>query len=238
MVPLGGGGVRADGCGPQSAAREYDARRKQRPVGGGGGGEAAAAAVFGARIEDVEAVDGVPVAFAQFVAAVDARGLETEGIFRRAAGAGTVKQLKAAYNARQPVDLEAEYPDPYLAAVLLKAFLRELAEPVVPFALYEAAASVPGIEDPEARLVALRAVLDGLDERRVAVLRALCGLADRVVARSEVNKMTVQNLAIVLGPNLMWPQGDAYGFDSVAHANGFATLLFQHHGALTADEPP
>ena len=35
----------------------------------------------------------------------------------------------------------------------------------------------------------------------------------RLAERSDVNKMSVSNLAIVIGPNLLWPQGDrTYAF--------------------------
>ena len=43
--------------------------------------------------------------------------------------------------------------------------------------------------------------------------RYLMRFLQRLAERSDVNKMSVSNLAIVIGPNLLWPQGDrTYAF--------------------------
>ena len=38
--------------------------------------------------------------------------------------------------------------------------------------------------------------------------RYLIKFLAKLVERSEVNKMTPGNIAIVIGPNLIWPEGD------------------------------
>jgi len=40
------------------------------------------------------------------------------------------------------------------------------------------------------------------------VCRYLMRFLQKLAERSDVNKMSTTNLAIVLGPNLLWPQGD------------------------------
>ena len=39
--------------------------------------------------------------------------------------------------------------------------------------------------------------------------RYLIKFLAKLVERSEVNKMTPGNIAIVIGPNLIWPEGDS-----------------------------
>ena len=70
-------------------------------------------------------------------------GLTTEHIFRRSANILTVKDIQSQINRGNTVDL-ASYGDVHLAAVLLKAFLRELPEPLLTYALYESVIGVQG----------------------------------------------------------------------------------------------
>lgn len=56
----------------------------------------------------------------------------------------TVKQIQALINQGQAVDLNT-YDDFHLAAVLLKAFLRELPEPLLTYALFEHILGIQGI---------------------------------------------------------------------------------------------
>ena len=43
--------------------------------------------------------------------------------------------------------------------------------------------------------------------------------------------MTTQNLAIVFGPNLIWPKGQAT-LSSMGYCNSFALLLLDHYDEL------
>ena len=61
--------------------------------------------------------------------------IEEEGIFRVSGAASEVRALRAAYEARQPgvhVDLSG-VGDPNVVAAVLKAYLKDLPEPVIPF---------------------------------------------------------------------------------------------------------
>lgn len=62
--------------------------------------------------------------------------LDSEGIFRRTANAATLKQVQQRLNNGETVDF-TEFNDVTIAAVTLKTFLRDLAEPILTFELYE-----------------------------------------------------------------------------------------------------
>ena len=62
--------------------------------------------------------------------------LETMGIFRRSANVTEVKQSQAKVNAGDDIIFD-EQTDVHLAAVLLKAFFRELPEPLLTFDVFE-----------------------------------------------------------------------------------------------------
>ena len=74
-------------------------------------------------------------------------GMGIEGIFRRSPSAVLAKQVKLAYNTGDAVDMET-HDDVHLAALLLKSFLRELEEPLIPFDLYDRIMAISGASAP------------------------------------------------------------------------------------------
>jgi hypothetical protein len=70
-------------------------------------------------------------------------GLTTEHIFRRSANVLLVKDIQSQVNRGDLVNLDS-YSDVHLAAVLLKAFLRELPEPLLTYALYDSVLGIQG----------------------------------------------------------------------------------------------
>ncbi|TKS90060.1 Rho GTPase-activating protein 17 [Collichthys lucidus] len=60
------------------------------------------------------------------------------------------------------------------------------------------------VADPDKRLQALWVVCDKLPKNNKTNLRYLVKFLSKLAQDSEVNKMTPSNIAIVLGPNLMW----------------------------------
>uniref|UniRef100_A0A667ZL21 Rho GTPase-activating protein 17 n=1 Tax=Myripristis murdjan TaxID=586833 RepID=A0A667ZL21_9TELE len=120
-------------------------------------------------------------------------GMKEEGLFRIAAGASKLKKLKAALDCSTS-QLEEFYSDPHAVAGALKSYLRELPEPLMTF------------EDTHSdkRLQALWVTCDSLPKTHKANFRYLVKFLAKLAQDSEVNKMTPSNIAIVLGPNLLW----------------------------------
>ncbi|XP_066497898.1 rho GTPase-activating protein 17b isoform X3 [Hoplias malabaricus] len=130
-------------------------------------------------------------------------GMKEEGLFRIAAGASKLKKLKAALDCSTS-QLEEFYSDPHAVAGALKSYLRELPEPLMSFLLYDEWIKASNISDPDKRLQALWVTCDSLPKANKANLRYLVKFLAKLAQESEVNKMTPSNIAIVLGPNLLW----------------------------------
>jgi hypothetical protein len=64
------------------------------------------------------------------------------------------------------------------------------------------------IQSGEARQQALKQVIDKLPEANFDNLRYLIKFLSALSRNQEVNKMTPQNIAIVIAPNLIWSQAD------------------------------
>ncbi|GAA6228669.1 rho GTPase-activating protein 17-like isoform X1 [Lates japonicus] len=130
-------------------------------------------------------------------------GMKEEGLFRIAAGASKLKKLKAALDCSTS-QLEEFYSDPHAVAGALKSYLRELPEPLMTFGLYDEWLHASNVLDSDKRLQALWVTCDRLPKSHKANLRYLVKFLAKLAQDSEVNKMTPSNIAIVLGPNLLW----------------------------------
>uniref|UniRef100_A0A673CH88 Rho GTPase-activating protein 17-like n=1 Tax=Sphaeramia orbicularis TaxID=375764 RepID=A0A673CH88_9TELE len=130
-------------------------------------------------------------------------GMKEEGLFRIAAGASKLKKLKAALDCSTS-QLEEFYSDPHAVAGALKSYLRELPEPLMTFGLYDEWIQASNVSDPDKRLQALWVTCDHLPKPHKVNFRYLVKFLAKLAQDSEINKMTPSNIAIVLGPNLLW----------------------------------
>ncbi|XP_044034541.1 rho GTPase-activating protein 17a isoform X4 [Siniperca chuatsi] len=130
-------------------------------------------------------------------------GMKEEGLLRIAAGASKLKKLKAALDCSTS-QLEEFYSDPHAVAGALKSYLRELPEPLMTYQLYDDWIQASSVSDSDKRLQALWVVCDKLPKNNKTNLRYLVKFLAKLAQDSEVNKMTPSNIAIVLGPNLLW----------------------------------
>ncbi|XP_028267988.1 rho GTPase-activating protein 17b isoform X2 [Parambassis ranga] len=134
-------------------------------------------------------------------------GMKEEGLFRIAAGASKLKKLKAALDCSTS-QLEDFYSDPHAVAGALKSYLRELPEPLMTFGLYDEWLQASNVSDPDKRLQALWVTCDRLPKTHKSNLRYLVKFLAKLAQDSDVNKMTPSNIAIVLGPNLLWAKAE------------------------------
>ncbi|KAM8837942.1 rho GTPase-activating protein 17a isoform 2-T2 [Spinachia spinachia] len=158
-------------------------------------------------------------------------GMKEEGLLRIAAGASKLKKLKAALDCSTS-QLEEFYSDPHAVAGALKSYLRELPEPLMTYQLYDEWIQASSVSDPDKRLQALWVVCDSLPKNNKANLRYLVKFLAKLAQDSEVNKMTPSNLAIVLGPNLMWTKTEGSLAEMAAatsvHVVAIVEPLIQH----------
>ncbi|XP_034049606.1 SH3 domain-binding protein 1 [Thalassophryne amazonica] len=143
-----------------------------------------------------------------------ATGLREEGLFRLAAAASVVKRLKTCLD-HGTVDHSEFSMDPHAVAGALKCYLRELPEPLMTFDLYDDWVKAAGEKDVSDKLDQFRVLLKKMPPENYNNLRYLVQFLSLLTEQQAVNKMTATNIAIVLGPNLLWPraEGEAAMFD-------------------------
>ncbi|XP_077602561.1 rho GTPase-activating protein 22 isoform X1 [Crocuta crocuta] len=190
------------------------------PLGGG---------IFGQRLEDTvhhERKYGprlAPLLVEQCVDFIRERGLSEEGLFRMPGQANLVRDLQDSFDCGEKPLFDST-TDVHTVASLLKLYLRELPEPVVPFARYEDFLSCAQLltKDEGEGTLELAKQVSSLPLANYNLLRYICKFLDEVQSHSNVNKMSVQNLATVFGPNILRPQLE----DPVTIMEG--TSLVQH----------
>ncbi|XP_021072386.1 SH3 domain-binding protein 1 isoform X2 [Mus pahari] len=165
-------------------------------------------------------------------------GMQEEGLFRLAAGASVLKRLKQTM-ASDPHSLEEFCSDPHAVAGALKSYLRELPEPLMTSDLYDDWMRAASLKEPGARLEALHDVCSRLPQENFNNLRYLMKFLALLAEEQDVNKMTPSNIAIVLGPNLLWPpekEGDQAQLDAASVSSiqvvGVVEALIQNAGTL------
>ncbi|XP_051036345.1 rho GTPase-activating protein 44 isoform X4 [Phodopus roborovskii] len=164
---------------------------------------------FGKPLEEHLMISGREIAFPieACVTMLLECGMQEEGLFRVAPSASKLKKLKAALDCCV-VDVQEYSADPHAIAGALKSYLRELPEPLMTFELYEEWIQASNIQDQDKRLQALWNACEKLPKANHNNIRYLIKFLSKLSEYQDVNKMTPSNMAIVLGPNLLWPQSE------------------------------
>ncbi|XP_028842511.1 rho GTPase-activating protein 44 isoform X7 [Denticeps clupeoides] len=134
-------------------------------------------------------------------------GMQEEGLFRVAPSASKLKKLKASLDCGV-LDVPEYSADPHAIAGALKSYLRELPEPLMTFELYEEWIQASNIQDMDKRLQALLSSCEKLPADNLNNFRYLIKFLSKLTEYQDSNKMTPGNIAIVLGPNLLWTHSE------------------------------
>ena len=92
--------------------------------------------------------------------------------------------------------------DPPVVASLLKLFLRELPDPVLTQKLIPNFEEVSKRKVPLQRLEGLRGLLQELPEPNLRLIQWVFVHMGHVIKKEKLNKMTLQNVSIVLSPTM------------------------------------
>ncbi|GFY51721.1 rho GTPase-activating protein 44 [Trichonephila inaurata madagascariensis] len=131
-------------------------------------------------------------------------GILEEGLLRVAGSASKLKKIKSAFDAGIELDLIEYIRDPHAVSGALKSYLRELPEPLLTNVLYEEWMNAAKLTDFESKLQALWQVLHKLPMANFKNLRYVVKFLSKVLENVDINKMSSQNIAIVMAPNLIW----------------------------------
>uniref|UniRef100_A0A665VWP1 Rho GTPase-activating protein 44 n=1 Tax=Echeneis naucrates TaxID=173247 RepID=A0A665VWP1_ECHNA len=164
---------------------------------------------YGKPLEEHLALSGRDIAFPieACVTMLLECGMQEEGLFRIAPSASKLKKLKASLDCGV-LDVQEYSADPHAIAGALKSYLRELPEPLMTFELYNNWIQASNIQDQDRRLQALLNACEKLPPSNNNNFKYLIKFLSKLTEYQDVNKMTPGNIAIVLGPNLLWTHNE------------------------------
>ncbi|KAM9439456.1 rho GTPase-activating protein 45 isoform 2-T2 [Clarias gariepinus] len=172
--------------------------------------------------------EGVPFIIKKCIQEIEKRALRMKGIYRVNGVKTRVEKLCQAFeNGKELVELSQA--SPHDISNVLKLYLRQLPEPIMPFRMYNELMGLAkeslhsdgsdGVKGPEVldqgeqtdpkvvHLVEkLRELLKDLPPGKTATLKYIVRHLHRVAELEEDNKMSFSNLGIVFGPTLMRPK--------------------------------
>ncbi|XP_067344375.1 rho GTPase-activating protein 44-like isoform X8 [Channa argus] len=164
---------------------------------------------YGKPLEEHLALSGRDIAFPieACVTMLLECGMQEEGLFRIAPSASKLKKLKASLDCGV-LDVQEYSADPHAIAGALKSYLRELPEPLMTFEHYNDWIQASNIQDQDKRLQALLNACEKLPPANNNNFKYLIKFLSKLTEYQDVNKMTPGNIAIVLGPNLLWTHNE------------------------------
>ncbi|NWU87102.1 RHG25 protein, partial [Onychorhynchus coronatus] len=169
--------------------------------------------VFGQRLAETMAYEQkfgqpqVPILVQKCAEFIREHGLSEEGIFRLPGQDNLVKQLRDAFDAGERPSFDRD-TDVHTVASLFKLYLRELPEPVVPWTQYEdflLCGQALDADETKGHQELLKQ-LSLLPRDNYNLLSYICRFLHEIQLNSNVNKMSVENLATVIGVNLIRPK--------------------------------
>lgn len=167
-------------------------------------------------------------------------GIDQEGIFRISPVASELQMYRDYFDTGVEIDLQGT--NPHCVAGLIKCWLRELPDPIIPVDLYpQFIKAVSDTKDKELKVERVFGLVESLPLECLRVLAYIAFLAKAVVSHHFLNRMTNTAVSIVLGPCLMRPsleeEGDSLNplqqLRETPLVNEIAEIFFDHSERLT-----
>lgn len=152
------------------------------------------------------------------------KGLYEEGLLRVGCAGSKLRRFRSAIDANVIVPpFPAEYQDVHVIAGVLKSYLRDLPDPLLTYQLYNDFVSAAQRPTEDKRKKAILNAVNQLPTGHYLNLRYLTKFLSILAAKQQHNKMSSQNIAIVMSPNLLWPP-DSIETDYVQKVNSAAAI--------------
>lgn len=136
-----------------------------------------------------------------------ASGLDSLGIFRMVGNRRKVKEAQEQYDRGHNITLT----DPYVAASLLKLFLRELPEPIIPATHYQPFMDLKKSASYSQLLLDMRRLFASIPSSNRDLLADVLETLHRVANNEQINMMNAKNLATTIAPSLVIPREMSLG---------------------------
>ncbi|XP_048387735.1 rho GTPase-activating protein 18 isoform X1 [Stegostoma tigrinum] len=177
--------------------------------------------------QDQKKVPGtkVPLILQKLIAHIEEEGLNTEGILRIPGLASRIKSLRDELEAKfYEKTFNWENVRQHDAASILKLFIRELPHPLVTLEHLDAFLAVQNLAHRKHQLQALNLLVLLLPDQNRDTLKSLLEFLQRLIDNKESNRMTLNNVSVIMAPNLFMFKG-CCSKTQLAMAAGTSTIM-------------
>ncbi|XP_054983819.1 rho GTPase-activating protein 28 isoform X2 [Sorex araneus] len=169
----------------------------------------------------------VPLVLQKFFEKVEESGLESEGIFRLSGCTAKVKQYREELDAKFNADkFKWDKMCHREAAVMLKAFFRELPTSLFPVEYIPAFITLmergPHIK---VQFQALHLMVMALPDANRDTAQALMTFFNKVIANESKNRMSLWNISTIMAPNLFFSRSKHSDYEELLLANTAAHII-------------
>ncbi|KAJ3439823.1 rho/rac/cdc gtpase-activating protein [Anaeramoeba flamelloides] len=182
----------------------------------------------GSKIVDVPPIVTMSMEF------IEKYGLKTRGIYRISGSIMNVQNLVQQFDSTDEVNLLEFTKSATDVTSLLKQYFRDLSEPLLTYSLYSTFVKIHNMKYIWEQLPKLKLLLKCLPKPNYETIKVLSKHIHFVSLQSHVTKMPIDNLALLMGPNLLKnPKSDMESMINDTKIQcGIATLLFEHYEYL------
>ncbi|XP_055524820.1 uncharacterized protein LOC129718254 isoform X4 [Wyeomyia smithii] len=181
----------------------------------------------------------VPLLLAKCTGIVETRGLGVTGIYRIPGNTAAISQLTEQVNrGMDEVTLkDPKWEDVNVVSSLLKSFIRNLPEPLLPNELYHSFICADKLSG-QARLIELKQLLKRIPTYNYETLKHLMRHLHAVSTNALVNLMDPRNLAIVFGPSVVRSANESLetAVKDMKHQCQIVEVLINHYQYFFEDD--
>ncbi|GIZ03446.1 rho GTPase-activating protein 15 [Caerostris extrusa] len=190
--------------------------------------------VFGCHLETLCARENrkVPKFVSTCIEVIEDKELTADGLYRASGNLSQVQKIRIHVN-QDDYSCLTDEEDVHVLTGALKMFFREMKEPLFPFNMFDKFLNAIALPDASSKLEALKKLVHKMPEPNHETLRVLLEHLLRVTEYHKQNRMQVQNLAIVFGPTLMWPEQVSANIAlDMMHQNRIVEFLLLEYNAI------
>ncbi|XP_041859318.1 rho GTPase-activating protein 27-like [Melanotaenia boesemani] len=152
----------------------------------------------------------IPKFVEKCIRTVERRGLKVDGIYRVSGNLAVIQKLRHKADHEEQLDLEdGAWEEIHVITGALKLFFRELPEPLFPFSCFDKFIAAIQVPDYNLRVSYMKDLVRSLPLPNHNTMELLFKHLRRVIEHKDSNRMSVQSVAIVFGPTLLWPQTES-----------------------------
>ncbi|KAI8142543.1 hypothetical protein BJV82DRAFT_669689 [Fennellomyces sp. T-0311] len=183
----------------------------------------------------------VPKIVQKCIEAVETRGMDFEGIYRKSGAAGQMRLIQQAFETGdETCNLcdEDKWNDICAITSVLKQYFRDLPNPLFTYEMHDKLMDASKATPGEQQLAQFQKCIHSLPSENYNTLKYLMQHLDRVQQQNQENLMTTKNLAVIFGPTLMRNKDEGLDIMDMNHKINSIEYILSHFSTLFADPTP